>query len=239
MSTARVIAEREFASMFRLPVGWVVIALYLLLTGLVFAVQVLIPGEPASMRGFFGWANWLLLPIAPAISMRLLSEEYRSGTIEALMTAPVSDAWVVIGKYVGGLAFILAMLAPTLVYVLVLTRVSSPAPDFGPILAGYLSLALVGALYLAIGLLVSSLTSNQTLAFIGTMLGLVIFLLITETASWAPDWLGEALRFVSIPRRISDFARGVIDTSHIIFFASATLWFLVLAHVSLESRRWR
>ena len=155
MRAVQVIAVREFASFFRLPVGWVVIALYLLLTGLVFGATVLRPGEAASLRSFFGWANWLLLPIAPAVSMRLFSEETRSGTAEGLMTAPVSDAAVVLGKFVGGGMFLVALLVPTVVYVAVLWRASEPAPDPGPIVAGYLSLVLVSGLYLSIGLLAS------------------------------------------------------------------------------------
>ena len=240
MRAVQVIAVREFASFFRLPVGWVVIALYLLLTGLVFGATVLRPGEAASLRNFFGWANWLLLPIAPAVSMRLFSEETRSGTAEGLMTAPVSDAAVVLGKFVGGGMFLAALLFPTLVYVAVLGGASDPAPDPGPIVAGYLSLLLVSGLYLSIGLLASSLTSNQTLAFIGTLLGLVIVLMVTSTATgWAPAWLADLLAALSIPARVGDFAKGVIDTGNVVFFVAATAWFLVLTYVAVGSRRWR
>ncbi len=240
MRVVRVIALREFASLFRLPVGWVVIALYLLLTGLVFATMVLRPGEPASLRTFFGWANWLLLPIAPAVSMRLFSEEFRSGTAETLMTAPVTDAAAVLGKFLGGILFLAAMIAPTLIYVAILLRVSSPAPDPGPMLAGYLSLILVASLYLSIGLFASALTSNQTLAFIGTLLGLVIVLLVTTlTWSGAPPWMQSLLASISIMVRVADFAKGVIDTGNVVFFVVAVAWFLVLTYVAVGSRRWR
>jgi gliding motility-associated transport system permease protein len=240
LSAVRVIALREFASLFRLPVGWVVMALYLLLTGLVFAMMVLRPGEAATLRSFFGWANWLLLPIAPAVSMRLFSEEYRSGTAETLMTAPVTDAAVVAGKFLGGILFLLAMIAPTLIYVVILLRVSSPMPDPGPMAAGYLSLMLVASLYLSIGLFASALTSNQTLAFIGTLLGLLIVMLVTTVSfSGLPAWVQGALESVSIAARVGDFAKGVIDTGNVVFFVAASGWFLVLTYVAIGSRRWR
>lgn len=235
------IATRELASFFRLPVGWVSISLYLLLTGVVFGVLTLIPGQPATLRYFFGISGWLLLPVAPAVSMRLLSEEFRAGTIEPLMTSPVSDAAVVVGKYAGACLFMAAMLAPTAVYAIVLFRVSDPAPDLGPILAGYASLMLLGAFYLAVGTLFSSLTSNQTLAFLGTLLFLLAVLMLPDLllrspslAAWAP-----AIKGASVNARIGDFAKGVLDTSHVVFFATVSAWFLTLATVVVQSRRWR
>ncbi|MCA9298925.1 MAG: ABC transporter permease subunit [Phycisphaerales bacterium] len=110
MRIALAIALREYRSLFRLPVGWVVIALYLALAGVVFAFLTLVPGEVGSMRVFFGFSGWLLLPVAPAISMRLLSEEYRAGTIETLVTSPASDASIVLGKYLGAASFLATMI---------------------------------------------------------------------------------------------------------------------------------
>lgn len=232
------IAWREFASYFRASIGWVVIALYMLLAGLTVALTTIRPGEPATMRDFFAVSHWLLLIVVPAVSMRLLSEEFRTGSIEPLMTAPVSDWQVVIGKYAGGLLFLLAMLAPTLAHVGVLEMIA--APDYGPIAAGYTGLLLVGMLYLAVGLLASSLTPNQIVAYLGTMFFLMLVLF---AASQGPRFVGEpwdgVLISLSLNRRIEDFARGVIDTRHVVFFASASAWFLVLAVVSLEFRRWR
>lgn len=241
MRAAAVIAGRELASFFRLPVGWVVIALYLLLTGVVFGWIVLNPGQPATLRAFFSVSAWLLLPVAPAISMRLLSEELRSGTIEPLMTSPVSDAAIVVGKYLGAIAFLVVMIAPTLLYTLILYFVSDPPPDPGPILAGYLSLFLVGAAYLAVGLLASALTSNQTLAFIGTLLFLLLLLMLSALDY---DLIGlsrvqSAVFYLSIQRRMNDFARGLIDTSHLVFFVAWTVWFVVVSVVAVQSRRWK
>ena len=107
------IATRELASMFRVPLGWVVIALFLALSGVVFVQQSITPGEPATMRSFFNVWWQLLVFLAPAVSMRLLSEELRSGTVEPLLTAPVSELAVAVGKYAASVLFLLAMLAPT------------------------------------------------------------------------------------------------------------------------------
>jgi ABC-2 type transport system permease protein len=240
MSAMLAIATREYRSLFRVPVGWVVIALYLFLTGVVFVSSVLIPGEPASLRYIFGISGWLLLPVMPAVSMRLLAEEFRSGTIEPLMTSPVGDASIVAGKYLGACLFLATMLAPTLVYAGILMSVADPRPDPGPMLAGYLSLLLLGMLYLAVGTLISALTSNQTLAFLGTFLFLLLALLATgELAGRLPPQTARILVRLGLGGRMEDFARGVVDSAHVVFFLSVSAWFLVLALIAVESRRWR
>ncbi len=241
MDRTLAIATREFRSYFRLPVGWIVMALYLFLTGVVFAISALVPGEPATLRGFFVASGFLMLPIVPAVSMRLLSDEFRSGTAEPLMTSPITDAAIVLGKYLGAAAFLVALHLPTLVYPAILMSISDPAADPGPIAAGYLSLLLLGLLYLSVGTLTSALTSNQVLAFIGTLLLLIIVQLVTSegVATKLPEPAGRFLMRLSIPERLDDFAKGVIDSGHVVFFVSVSAWFLVLAFVALESRRWR
>lgn len=240
MRKMRTIAMREFSSLFRLPVGWIAVALYLLLTGIIFVLFTLAPGQPATMRYFFAIAGWLLLPVAPAISMRTFSEELRSGTIEPLMTAPISDFSLIVGKYIGAWMFLVAVLAPTLLHAAILYQFSDPAPDPGPILAGYLSLVLVGGLYLAIGCFASSLTSNQTLAFLGSLLFILAFLLVTDIAvGHVNPTLAKILLSLSITDRIADFAKGIIATEHIVFFISGAAWFVFLTILSIQSRRWR
>lgn len=231
------IACREFSSFFRLPIGWVVIALFMLLMGIVF-VSGLTPGAPATLRSFFNLSVLLMIFVAPAISMRLLAEERRSGTIEPLMTAPISDWELVIGKYLGGVGFLVAMAAPTLLFVGVLELVANP--DYGPILAGYLGLLLLGMVYLAVGLLASSLTSNQIVAFLGTLFFLLVMRIISlQGASYLGQPYAELLFAVSVDVRMQDFAKGIIDTSHIVFFLAASVWFLVLSVAVVEFRRWR
>ncbi len=240
MSVVLTVAQRELSSLFRLPVGWIAVALYLFLAGIVFAYLILNPGQPATMRPLFAISAWLLLPVAPAVSMRLLSEELRTGTIESLMTAPVSDGSVVLGKYLGCVAFLAIMLIPTGLHTMALWWLSDPAPDPGPIAAGYLSLVLVGMLYASVGLWMSSLTANQTLAFLGTLFFLLALLLATSVGfEYAPSWLRSVLSQAAIQPRLADFAKGVIDTSHIVFFLSASALFVTLAVLTIESRRWR
>lgn len=238
MRGACAIATREFAGFFRQPMGWVVVALFLALSGAVFALGSLQPGAPASLRGFFAVATWLLMFVAPAASMRLLADEHRVGTIEPLMTSPVSDWAIVTGKYAGAAGFLLAMLAPTLVYVGVLEVFADP--DYGPIVAGYLGLILVGSLYLAVGLLFSTLTDSQIVAFLAS---LFFFLLLRLATLQGAAYLGEPwaqyLYPLSIDMRMGDFAKGVIDTSHIVFFLVASAWFVVLSGAMLTLRRWR
>jgi gliding motility-associated transport system permease protein len=239
MSVAWTIAWREVCSFFRVPTGWIVVALYLLLTGIVYRYGVLVPGAPSTLRDFFLVSQIFLIILTPAVSMRLVSEELRSGTFEGLMTAPVPDLVVILGKYLGGVLFLLVMLAPTLVYVPILVAVSDPRPDLGPVAAGYLSLVLLGMLYLSVGTLASTLTSSQTLAFVGTFLFLFLLHLLTAGTIALPAPVARALELASLRPRVEDFARGIVDTAHIAYFLTVSAWFVVLAYVSIQTRRWR
>lgn len=240
MSAVLTIARRELASLFRTSVGWIVLALFLFLTGAVFVFGAVSPGAPATLRPVFGTTTLMLVLVAPAISMRLFSEEFRTGSFELLASSPVSSAQIVAGKYLGALAFLVVMLLPTLLHAGALTLISEPTPDPGPIAAGYLSLALFGCLCLALGTLASALTESQTLAFLGTMLTLVCWMLLTNVApQHAPAWLAPRLAASSFSIRIEDFARGTIDTRHAVFFLSISAGLLVAAGTALEARRWR
>tara|TARA_R110000782_G_scaffold13976_11_gene40977 strand:+ start:4270 stop:7131 length:2862 start_codon:yes stop_codon:yes gene_type:complete len=235
------IAAREVQSLFRLPVGWIVVALYAFLSAIVFVQSALIPGAPATMRYFFAAAAWMMVPIAPAISMRLLAEEARSGTVEMLRTAPVGDFAVALGKHLGAWFFLAVTLAPTLVLPLTLALVSEPRPDPGPVFAGYLTLFLVGGLYLGIGLLASALTSSQTLAFLGTLMGIVLLLMLTSLAGPLQTIAGprvqELASAFSVIGRVGSLSKGVFDTAAVAFFLIGTGWTIVLTAGVLESRR--
>ena len=239
MRAAQIIAGRELSSYFRTPAGWLIIALFLFLTGIVFALFVLTPGQPATLRDFFAVSGWLLLPVAPAISMRLLSEEYRSGSIEVLLTSPVSPGSVIVGKFFGAAAFLLAMLLPTGLYTILLFRLAHIPPDIGPIICGYLCLLLLGLLYLALGTLASSLTSNSTLAFMITLFAALALLFSGAGVEHVPPSMQPLLSALSVSTRVADFARGVIDSAHVIFFLSGTAVLLLAAVCALELRRWR
>jgi ABC-2 type transport system permease protein len=240
MRALAAIAGREVGAMLRTPVGWVVAALYALLTATVFAMQTLAPGEPASLRSFFSPASWLLLVVAPAVSMRLFSEELRSGSIEPLLTAPVPRLAVLLGKFAGAAAFIACMLAPTLAYPALLALVADGPIDPGAVLCGYLGLLLVAAFYLGVGVLVSTMTDSQVLAFLATLIALVLLMVLAgPVAARAPVSLAPALAALSVQDRASDFARGVVETRHLLFFLGATGWTLALAWLSLVWREGR
>jgi len=241
MNVIVAIALREFKAFFRTPAGWVVSALFSLLCAIVFLTGFL-PGEPATMRSFFVLAGWLSLLIAPAISMRLIAEEYRTGALETLSTAPISDWQVAIGKFLGGSACFVAMSLPTFVFVAALAGTANP--DYGPIIGGYIGLWLLGVALIAIGLFFSTVTRNQVAALLST----VFFVILTQVAATivarAADgaigaWLSAPLYTLSLAPRMDDFAKGVIDTKHVAFFLAAAIWFTSMSAIVMEARRWR
>jgi len=238
MTRATVIARRELSSYFISPMAYVAMFLFLLANGLFF-MQDFQPGQPVGMRAIFDWMVWLLVFVTPVLCMGLLAQEWASGTIETLMTAPVGEHDVVLGKFLGSLAFLLVLLAPTLLYVVMLAIYGRP--DIGPIFSGYLGIILVGALFIAIGLFCSSLTRSQIVAAVVAAAILAVITLVpmfaSERAGLPAFWrrLSQAMVF----QRYTDFSRGVIDTSHFVFFLATTGVFLFLSTKVLESRRWK
>jgi len=211
-------------------------------------------GQPASLRLFFEIGMWVFFVIGPAVSMRTISEELRLGTFETLMTAPVSEAEVILGKFFGSLGFLVLVLLPTAVYVIALEWYGRP--DYGEVMCGYLGLLLVGAAYLATGIFASTLTSSQVLAYLMTVFFWLILLLTTMglplLASWTQrlpvgggepgfDWLGGIARFSAQGNpllRARGFVIGLVDTFNIVYFLGFTVVFLVAAAKSLGLRRW-
>lgn len=234
------IAGREVGSIFRTPVGWIVTALYALLTAVLFTLQTIDPGGPATLRYFFTPAAWLLMIVAPALSMRLFSEEYKAGTIEPLATAPVGPALIVCGKFLGALASVAAMLIPTLAYPIVLAFLADAPLDAGAIASGYLGLILIAMLYLAVGLLVSTTTDSQVLAFLVTLIALVLVMVAAGPAArFAPAWMLPFLAELSIQNRAAVFAAGVLESRHAVFFCASSGALLACAYASLTVREGR
>jgi ABC-2 type transport system permease protein len=240
MRRAPVIARREMSSYFYSPIAYVAMTLFLLATGFSFWDDFQ-PGQVAAMRSIFEWMVYLLVFIIPVLSMGLMAQEWSSGTIETLMTAPVGETDVIVGKFLGSLGFFVVLLVPTAVYVFMLKIYSRPSFDFGPIFAGYVGILLIGALFIAIGLFCSSLTRSQVVAAVAAA---AILFVITIVPKWASDkaalptfW--RTLTDQMVFRRYSDFGRGVIDSGHIVFFLAATTVFLYLSVKVLESRRWK
>jgi ABC-2 type transport system permease protein len=230
------IARRELASYFVSPVAYVVGALFLLISGFLFAV-ILGQSNEANMRGIFGNFAVIFLFIVPALTMRLLAEEQRTGTLELLLTAPVRDYELVLGKFLGVFLLLLILLAATLVYPAIL--VVADNPDRGPILAGYLGVVLAGAAFLAIGLFASSLTQNQIIAALLAFAILLLFWLADALGNFTAGRVGDFFRFLSLTRHFDEFPRGVIDTRHIIYFLSVIAAALFFTVQSVQARRWR
>ena len=237
MNRAIAIARRELSSYFFSPIAYVALALFLLASAVAFWDDFQ-PGQPAEMRHIFQWMVWLLVFIVPVLSMGLMAQEWATGTIESLMTAPVSEMDVVLGKFLGSLAFFGVLLAPTLLFAGMLTLYAHT--DKGAIACGYLGIVLVGALFIAVGLFCSSLTKSQVVAAVAS--SAVLF-----STTIVPWWvagkatLGAFWRSVAsqcVLRRYEDFSKGVIDTGNLIFFIAATAIFLFLTIKVLESRRW-
>jgi len=239
MRNIAAIMQRELLSLFCSPIAYVVIAGFWLVTGvLAWVTDSFEPGQPATLRNVFMWTPLVLTIIIPAISMRSIAEEYRAGTIETLMTAPVSDAQVVLGKYLASYAFYVLMIAGTVVYLVLMEVFGNP--DWRAALAAYLGLLLVGLSFTAFGILASSLTHNQIVAWI---LGAVPLLLLAWFAFFVvgrvEGFWREAFQQINVMGRFSEFARGQVGLGAVIFFLTTAALFLFLAVKVLESRRWR
>lgn len=238
---------RELRAYFFSPLAYIVLTLLLLVNGGVFWVIVSYLNDPraagigAPLELFFGQTIffWLVLLIAaPALTMRLLSEERRSGTIEVLMTAPVTEGQVVAGKYLAALLFYLFLWAPTLVYAGILAYYSEV--DWGPIAAGYLGIFGIGALFLAVGMFASSLTKSQLIAAILTFAMLfVLFIFGLLENLFNQEVAKQAFGYLNLWQHMEEMSKGIVDTRRWVYYLSATLLFLFLSARALEVKKWR
>ena len=231
------IALKETKLYFGTPAAYIVGAMFLGLTGVFFVADVTAPFAEAGVRGIVDWASFFVIFLAPLLTMRLLAEEQKLGTLELLLTSPVRDWEVVLGKYIASFLILAAILAVTLYYVVILYSFGDP--DTGPVLSGYLGLLLYGASALAIGLLGSSLSSNQIVAAVVGIAILLMLSFVNLIAEIVTGVASEVFNGMSMNEHIIDFSRGVIDTSSVVFFLSLTAVFLFLTIRSLETRRWR
>jgi ABC-2 type transport system permease protein len=229
------IAGKEFKSYLTSPMAYVVTGIFLAATGFFFGTSTSTYSE-TSINGFLQAGAILILLFAPLLTMRLLAEERKLGTIELLLTAPIRDSEVIMGKYLGSLYIMTAMLALTLYYPLLLIIFGDP--DIGPIFTGYLGLLLIGYTALAIGIFASSLTSNQIVAAVVAIGILLALYFIGYGATFLPKALGDLIGYFSLSHYFPDFMGGVIDTRGIIYYLSITVLFIFLAIRSLENSRW-
>ena len=230
------VSVRELRSYFLSPLAYVVIALFLALSGYLFAL-ILANGREASLRGLVQNISVLYLFIVPAISMRLLAEEQRTGTVELLLTNPVQEWEIVTGKFLASVMLVLVMLGLTLLFPLFLFIYGNP--DCGPIITGYVGIFLQAAAFLSIGLWASSLTQNQIVAAIVSFALLLILWLSENLGQFLGGTIGSIISYTSVITHFQSFPQGVIQSNDVIYYLSLVLAGIVLSTLSLQSRRYR
>ena len=254
MSNILAIAHKELKSYFSSPIAYIAIGLWALLYGyFFFAILNFFVRQSMQMNQFGPQAlnlnqqlirpllqnvTILILFLMPMVTMRTYSEEKRSGTIELLLTSPITDFQIVLGKFFGALSLYAVMLLVTLLHLGALYFYGG-RPEWKPIITSYIGLLLLGGCFVAIGLFVSSLTKNQMVAGVGTFVVLLLLWIINWMADSAGPWLGEIMRYLSITEHFDDFGKGVIDTKHLVFYLSVIVFGLFLTLKSVDSERWR
>lgn len=237
MRVALAVASKEIQTYFTSPMGYIVALVFVALTGYFFVTSISTDIPEASIDGYVTPSALILIFLAPAMTMRLFAEEQKLGTLELLLTSPVRDWEVVLGKYAASLVFFLATLSLTLFYVLLLGYYGNP--DWGPVWSGYLGMALYGGAALSIGLLTSSLTNNQIIALVVGFGILLILFVIDQSAGLVSGTASTVLSQIGLTSHLEDFTRGVIDTRDLIYYLTVISVFLFLTVRSVESRRWR
>jgi ABC-2 type transport system permease protein len=232
------IARREFRAYLTSPMAYIIACVFLVLYGALFVWYFENTGySDTSIQGYLDiWGNLVLMLFSAALAMRLIAEEKKLGTWELLLTAPVKDTEIVLGKFVGSLGMLVSMLALTLYFPLLLWIFGDP--DGGPIITGYLGLFLLGAASLSIGLFASSVTSNQIVAAViaGGILAVLYF--IGSAGGNISGAVGDILSYISLSSHFPAFMAGIIDTKAIIYYLSVIALFLFLTVRSIETGRW-
>lgn len=236
MNNAITIFRREMRSYFNSPVAYIVITLFLLVSGYFFSSSLFI-NNSADLRTLFGIAGFILMLFTPAVTMRLLAEERRAGTIEILVTLPVRDEEIVVGKFLAG--FALTAISIVLTFIAYLTIASLGNADFGAAFGGYLGLILMSGVYVAIGLFTSSLSPNQIIAFIVGFVIIFAFFMLDKILAFLPDALASFFEYLSIDYHYGNISRGVIDSRDLIYYFSMMFFFLYLAVRMTQLRKWR
>ena len=237
MKTIWIITKRELNSFFDSLIAFIMIIIFLGFSGFftwISGSDIFMTGQ-ASLRSFFSIAYWTLFFFIPALTMRLIAEEKKSGTIEMLLTKAVTDRQVIIGKYLATLILIVIALGFTLPYVITISRIGDL--DAGETICGYLALIMMSAAYTSIGLFSSSITSNQIVAFLSALfIGLFFHIIFEVIAGGMKGVLGQVVNSLSVSVHFESLARGVVDTKDLIYFGSIIFMGLFLAEVSLSRR---
>jgi ABC-2 type transport system permease protein len=246
------IAQKELRSYFSSPIAYIIIGFFALPFGVFFylylgafvrqSLQMAQYGGSMNInqqviRYVLQNASVIILFVMPMITMRTYSEEKRSGTIELLLTSPVTDVQIIVGKFLGALGLYVAMLLVTVVYIAILFVYGSP--EWRPLVASYLGLLLMGGAFLSIGLLISSTTNNQIVAGIITFVVFLMLWIVGWFAESSGPVMGDITKYLSITEHFDDFSKGIIDTKHVIYYLSLITFGLFLTAKSVDSERWR
>jgi ABC-2 type transport system permease protein len=252
MPNVLAIAEKELRSYFASPMAYVIIGFFLLPFGVFFYLYLSMFAQNSMGMNQFGGAmnvnqqviryvlqnaSVIILFIMPMITMRTYAEEKRSGTIELLLTSPVSDVEIILGKFLGALGLYAAMLLVTLLYMSILFVYGNP--EWRPIVAAYLGLLLMGGAFVSIGLLISSTTNNQIVAGVVTFVVFLLFWIVGWFSETAGPTLGAITSYLSITEHFDDFSKGIIDTKHVLYYLSLITFGLFLTAKSVDTERWR
>jgi ABC-2 type transport system permease protein len=253
MSNVFTIAQKELKSYFASPIAYIIIGFFALVFGWFYFVSINYfmqasmqmgmqgPGQinvnTMAIRPLLQNIGVVALFLLPLISMRTYSEEKRSGTIELLLTSPLTDTQIVLGKFLGAVALYALMLAITWIHIGMLFIYGNP--ELKPILSGYLGLLLMGASFLSVGLLISSLTRNQIVAGAATFATLLLLWTVNWMSESAGPTMQKVLSALSITDHFDDFAKGVIAVSHLVYYLSFISFGLFLTTKSVDSERWR
>lgn len=235
MSNVSTIAKKEIRSYFYSPAAYILLGFFLLFTGWLYGSHLFLIKE-ASLRNIFQTMPLILIFLVPAITMRSISEERNSGTIELLCTSPVRDSQIILGKFYAAFFLLSTAIILTLFYGIVISFISSP--DWGTIISAYIGLLLMGAAYSAIGLFGSTISKNQIVGFVFSFFIILVFYLIDKFLYLVPAWLGSILQYISIDYHFQNIARGVIDSRDLIYYLSVIILFLFFARKSLTKHKY-
>jgi ABC-2 type transport system permease protein len=249
------VAAKELRGYFSSPMAWTMMGLFAFIFGYFYLLYLnsFVEESLRSMGGQFGPqpvnvnqrlirpllsnASVIILFLLPMVTMRTYSEEKRSGTIELLLTSPLKDSEIVLGKFLGAIGLYAALIAVTFIYVGVLFLYGDP--EALPVISGYIGLFLLGACFISMGLFISSTTKNQMVAGTATFVFALLFWIVGWASEMAWPWLGSILQYLSITQHFEDFSKGIIDTKHLVFYLSFITFWLFLTLKSVDSERWR
>jgi ABC-2 type transport system permease protein len=236
MNNALIIARKEMLAYLNSPASYVVLFVFLIISGWFFTSPLFLVGQ-ATMNTLFEIVPIVFVFFIPAITMNLISREKDNGTIESLTTFPLTDTEIITGKFISSVALMTVGLLFTIIHFLTIIILGQNV-DFGAIICGYIGLFLMGSAYCAIGIFASTLSNNQIIAFIIALLIIFFLFILKFILFFMPNALGEFFQYISSDYHFSNMARGIIDSRNLIYFLSIIVVFMKLAITMMESRKW-